>query len=156
MIVSSITYYILFGLVILLFSLPLYYFGFRRKTNQKKAANWVWLPILVVPFNWIMPSVITVSDCTTYTKEVLIFPSGKYALGFHLYIKNHSSSDLFLESIVFGKAQRKIKDILIKPYETKKCEITKINYILESPPATVIVDEKGEIHYMLSCVESDN
>lgn len=153
MIVSLTVYYIICGLVVLLLLSPFFYFRFIKGIKKDRDFTAL-LALFIVPFNWVMPPVITVTDCENYTKDVVIFPTNGYSLGKHSYVVNNSTSNLYFEAIVYGNDNPDVDDTIIKPGEIYDCPILHINYVLETPPSSVSIKGSGTVHYHLSCMQT--
>ena len=159
MIVTAQTYNIILAVFAGMISIKPLYCRFIKKQGKKD--DWMFLFILILlPVNWYTPTIILITDCGKFTKEVVLFPTKKEGInisyGRNNYIINHSKQTLAFEYLYYGNDQKKEdqRDFVIFPDKTATVNEVKIDYIFESPAKSVSTKSSGATKTMLYCEQS--
>ncbi|WP_231426590.1 hypothetical protein [Pedobacter sp. Leaf250] len=156
MIVSSQTYAIILIAIVVLISLKPLYSKLVKKQGKKD--DWMFLLILLIlPINWYTPTLITVTDCNQFIKEVMLFPAKREGIsisyGRKNHIFNHSKQTLGLEYLYYGSDKKEDgqRDLVIFPGKTAMVNEVKIDYVFEAPAKSVSTKSSGATKTMLYC-----
>jgi len=156
MIVTAQTYTIILVAILVLISLKPLYTKLVKKQGKKD--DWMFLLIiLLLPINWYTPTILTVTDCNQFTKEVVLFPTEKEGIsmsyGRKNYIFNHSKQTLGFEYLYYGSDQKEDdhRDLVIFPNKTATVNEVKIDYVFEAPAKSVSTKSSGATKTMLYC-----
>lgn len=157
MIVSLTVYYIFIATFILLCLLPGLYTGFVAKKKDSPAPAFGFLILLTLPINWYTPTILTVTDCNQYKKEVMLLPTDGYAMGKYNYIVNKSANNLLLQHHVYGRVDNSDvqNDVIIKAGETHQAPFVHLDYIFEPAPDSVKTKGDGDVKTELTCYVGD-
>lgn len=129
---------------------------YRSWTIEKKNRVWHWFTLLsVFPLGFFTPNIYKVTDCGVYSQQVLLFPKGDYQLGMHCYVENNASTDLVLESIIYGRDRDDSlgNDVTIAAHSSKKVDATEVHYIFKEAPYDILINasRRQELRYRLTC-----
>lgn len=118
--------------------------------------------VLLVPVIYgivAMPTIVTVTECGKYSKELLFLPEGEYTLGDHSYIKNSTDKPLFLEYLVYaakGSEPKNVpQDFIIPPGKTVTTDGSKVDYLFTKPPSIIQTKSNSSVRSHLSCEEPE-
>lgn len=160
MIVSAQTYHIILIVLAVLICIPPLYTRFLKKKGSH--LDWMYLLLLLlVPVNWYTPTVLTISDCNQYTKEVVLFPVTRAGISFsngrQNYIINTSKRNLKFEYLFYGDNRRKEgqADQLILPENVVIVNEVTISYVFEKPESSVSTKSGGATKTALYCLAGD-
>lgn len=158
MLVSLLTFYaILIALALLIATKPLYA-RFVKKQGNRYDAMYL-LVVVLLPVNWCIPRIITVSGCNQYQHEVALFPTTLKGTQIHYwkktYIFNESQQRLGFDFIYYGDQRPKEneKDHTIAPGEHVVVPTVVIDYLFEQPDEKVRSKSNGAKKTHLYCVE---
>jgi len=160
MIVSAQTFHIILIVIAVLIGLKVAYTHFIAKQGNKD--DWMALLLLIlVPINWYTPTVLTISDCNQYTKEVVLFPGQRAGISYNYgrknYIINQSKRNLKFEYLFYGDNRRKEgqADQLILPENVVIVNEVTISYLFEKPEESVSTKSSGATKTQLYCLADD-
>lgn len=156
MIVSLNTYLIIIGIFCLLIVIKPLYTRFIKKEESKNDAVLLLL-LLTIPINWFTPTILTITDCSNYTKEVVLFPTTKdgfkISYGRATYILNKSDRNLTFEYYYYGDntPAKGEENKEIGPKQNAKVNVISIDYILSEPAESVSTKSSGATKTVLRC-----
>ncbi|EDM34961.1 hypothetical protein PBAL39_00475 [Pedobacter sp. BAL39] len=160
MIVAAQTFHIILIAIAVLICLKALYTRFITKQGNKD--DWMVLLLLIlVPINWYTPTVLTISDCNQYTKEVVLFPGQRagisYTYGRKNYIINQSKRNLKFEYLFYGDNRREEGQVdqLILPENVVIVNEVTISYLFEAPEKSVSTKSSGATKTLLYCLAND-
>lgn len=135
----------------------------NKRKNKGLAGYSFLLLVILLPVNWYTPTILNISDCDNYIKEILIFPKDGYSMGKYNYITNNTSKTLALEYIPYGDVNDKDlpESLLIRAGENHRASIVHIDYLFEKIPTSIKLKSKGAVRSALYCfrdseIESDD
>ncbi len=155
MIVSTTVYIIIMCSIAALLFTPLIA-GYILKKEFKLAPIWIFCALLA-PINWYTPSIITVSDCGVYNKDVTLFPTTVNGIdikyGKHLYVFNKSTTPIVVQDIAYGNVSDsdRVPLTTIAPENFATVNTVKIDYIFEQPDKSISSKSGGAVKTVLFC-----
>lgn len=158
MTVSIYVYYAILVVIGLVIVAKPFYARYVKQEGNKYDAMYCLLLILL-PINWCIPRVITVTACGQYKQEVAFFPTTQHGkkLGYwkKTMIVNESSNDLWFEFLYYGDEERQEDEIdyTIKPNEAVVIPNLVIDYLFERPEESVRTKSDGARKTYLDCVQ---
>lgn len=156
MIVSLNTYLIIIGIFCLLIVIKPLYTRFIKKEESKNDAILLLL-LLTIPINWFTPTILTITDCNNYRKEVVLFPTTKDGIkisyGKASYIFNNTDRNLIFEYYYYGDNTPAAGEDnkVIEPKQHAKVNVVSIDYILSEPAESVSTKSSGATKTVLRC-----
>lgn len=158
MTVSIYVYYaILLAIGCIIVAKPLYERLVRHQGN-KYDAMYILLLILV-PINWCIPRIVTVTGCNEYTVEVALLPTMHKGKQLNYWKKtmivNESTQTLQFKFLYYGDKERAGDEIdyEIAPDENVIVPSLVIDYLFEQPEERVSTKSDGARKSYLNCVQ---
>jgi len=149
MVVSLSVFWIICIVIVVILLVPFVYFHLIKNIDKLKYL--LFLPALVIPFIIFSPDIIKVTDCDTYTTDVVVLPTGDFTRGTHAYVMNNCPRTLYVEAIAYGNATTDFETLWCDSGQVVMCP-KRIDFVLEEAPDSISVEnKKGDIRYMLSC-----
>lgn len=161
MIVSLYTYYAIMAILALLIAAKPLYARFVKKQGNKYDAMY-FLVLVLLPVNWCIPRVVTVTNCGEYKKEVALVPithkGKKLSYWKKTMIVNESTTNLWFEFIYYGNKERQEDELdhKIAPEENVIIPNLVIDYLFEQPEERVSSKSDGARKTYLNCMQNDN
>jgi len=157
MIISYTTYMVLVGIIAAIAIIPTLISKIKKKGNKGFGSYSFILLVILLPINWYTPTILDVTDCGNYTKNILIFPKDGYSMGKYNYIVNNSKSALALDYIPYGNVKDEDipESVLIRTGKNHQANIVKIDYLFEDIPSSIKLKSKGAVRTALYCFDGD-
>jgi hypothetical protein len=157
MAVSFTVYLVIVGVIAAIAIIP-YLFGKLKKKKEKGFWEYSFLLLIILlPINWYTPTILNVTDCGVYEKNVLIFPKSGYTMGRYNYITNNSTHNLALEYVVFGNVKETDvpQNVFIKSGELHCAKIVHIEYLFTEIPSSIRLKGNGAVRSALFCYDEE-